>query len=207
GRPNDVPSAFHVDKVQSLITTYASDPFSVDVHFPERDGKPFVVIAIPAGIKTPVACKADLTDGERQLLRLDDVYCRTLNSNNTPSTAKAGWKDWRSITDVCFENREADIGRFIRRHIGGINSEAVRSLMDAMGKSLEPKPTLVDISNRYIDESLERFDSVVSERNLELPAHGFWEVSLVIDGPLGEFSANREFLNLLESSNPDLTGW
>jgi hypothetical protein len=27
-------------------------------------------------------------------------------------------KDWRDIFDRCFENREADIGRFLRRHSG-----------------------------------------------------------------------------------------
>jgi hypothetical protein len=52
------------------------------------------------------------------VIRVGDVYCRTLNANGTASTAIAQPTDWRDIFDRCFENREADIGRFLRRHSG-----------------------------------------------------------------------------------------
>lgn len=206
-RPADVKAAFHLDKLQTLITRHASEPFDVEVHYPERDGQQFVVVAVPAGVKTPVACKADLIHEGDKLLSRDDVYCRTLRSNNTPSTSKASWKDWGAIMDVCFESREADIGRFVRRHISGLNPEIIASLADALGKAARPEPGAEEMALKFLETSAVRFDSIVQARNVELPPHGYWEASLVIVGDVPSFSANQEFLNLLDSCNPDLTGW
>lgn len=52
-----------------------------------------------------------------------------------------------------------------------------------------------------------RYDSVVKERKLTLPEHGVWEVALLFIGEVPQHSANKDFLNLLDSSNPDYTGW
>ena len=92
--PDDVEALFHVDKIQGLITRFSSEAFEVEIGFPEKDGQKYPVIKIPSGIKTPVAAKSDLTLGQTKLISTNDVYVRTLNSNNTPSSAKANWKDW-----------------------------------------------------------------------------------------------------------------
>jgi hypothetical protein len=206
-RPEDVKACFHADKIQGMIARYASDPFSIAIHFPDRDGKPFPVLAVPPGVKIPVACKADLHVGGTRFLSADEVVCRTLRSNNTPSTARVSWKDWGQIMDVCFENREADIGRFLRRHLTGVAPEAIRSLAGALyeGEQYGPKPReiLIDILN----QSNDRFLHLVDERNLELPTHGYWEAVLLIVGAVPTHVANSNFLNLLDSSNPDYTGW
>lgn len=207
GRPDAVNETFHGDKIQSLISRFSSEPFDVDVYYPERDEKLFVVIAIPSGVRTPVACKSDLIEQGNKLLSRDDVYCRTLRSNNTPSTSKASWKDWGAIMDVCFENREADIGRFVRRHITGLNQETLEALADALGKAARTEPGGEEIALEFMDASLARFNTVVEERKVTLPEHGYWEVGLVIVGNVPAFSANLDFLNLLNSSNPYLTGW
>ena len=62
--PQDVEAAFHIDKIQALISRYASEPFEVSVEFPEREGQPYPVISIPPGVKTPVAAKADLRSAD-----------------------------------------------------------------------------------------------------------------------------------------------
>ena len=59
----------------------------------------------------------------------------------------------------------------------------------------------------YLDQSEERFRTVVHERALKLPDHGAWEVTLLLIGHVPKHSANRGFLNLLSSSNPNYTGW
>ena len=143
--PQNVREDFHIDKVQALISKYASEPFEVSVEFLEREGQLYPVIIIPPGVKTPVAAKSDLQSSDgKALISVNDVYTRSLHSNNTPSTTKAIWKDWPSILEVCFDNREADIGRFLRRHLGGLTPEIVRELSGALASGLQPEVTTED---------------------------------------------------------------
>jgi hypothetical protein len=72
---------------------------------------------------------------------------------------------------------------------------------------MEPEPTLEDLLRRYLQESEERYESVVLERKLKLPEHGTWEVALLFIGDVPPHTVNRDFLNLLDSNNPDYTGW
>src|SRR5271165_6465654 len=85
----------------------------------ERDGVEHPVIVVPDVVRVPVAAKPDLMNASRKtLIRLGDVDFRTLASNGTVSTAAARPSDWRDIMEICFDNRKADIGRFLRRHLG-----------------------------------------------------------------------------------------
>ena len=207
--PQNVKAAFHIDKIQALISRYASEPFEVSVEFPERGGQPYPVLVVPLGVKTPVAAKADLlSDDRKALISIHDVYIRSLRSNNTPSTTKATWKDWPSILEVCFDNREADIGRFLRRHLGGLTPEVVQGVLGSIASGLQPEVTTEEHLQRYLQESAERYSIVVEERGVQLPPHGAWEVGLLFIGDdIPSHSANQDFLNLLKASNPHYTGW
>lgn len=205
--PSNVHNSFNLDKIQAIVSRYASEPFEITVMFPTREGQAYPVIEIPPGIKTPVAAKADLILNGKKLITTDDVYTRTLRSNNTPSTAKVGWKEWSKVVEVCFDNREADIGRFLRRHLIGASSTSLQELMVALTQGREPAPTADEVAIRLLDDGNTRFKNVLSQRNVALPDHGAWEVALVISGSLGQFTANRDFLNLLDSTNPNYTGW
>ena len=210
--PPNVKTAFHIDTIQALISKYASESFEVSVEFPEREGQPYPVITVPTGVQTPVAVKSDLwfknSKGENQkLISVDDVYIRSLESNGTPSTTKARGKDWPKILDVCFDNREADIGRFLRRHLGGLTPEVVQEFLGAMAGGLQPEETPEDHLRKYLQESGERYSTVVAERGVQLPPHGVWEVGLLFIGDIPSHSANQAFLNLLNVNNPHYTGW
>lgn len=205
--PADIRSVFHIDKIQGLVSRFSSEPFEVAVEFPERGGQIYPVIVVPPGVKTPVASKSDLRLDDARLISTDDVYVRSLRANNTPSTTKASWKDWPTIVEVCFDNREADIGRFMRRHLSGLKPEMVREFAAAIAKGIEPEISVEDLLNQYLQEGTGRFNKVIAERAVSLPEHGTWEVALVVLGNVPTHSANREFLNLLDSSNPDYTGW
>src|SRR5271163_3674869 len=114
--PVDIRSAFHVDKIQAIVSRYTSELFEVAVGFGQRDGMEHPVIVVPEGVRFPIAAKADLTNvGGKVLVGVGEVYFRTLGSNGTVSTVAARPSDWRNIMEICFENREADIGRFLRR--------------------------------------------------------------------------------------------
>jgi len=153
-----------------------------------------------------VASKSDLVapDGTK-FIRAGDVYCRTLNANGRASTAVAQPKDWRDIFDRCFENREADIGRFLRRHLGS-SAEGLLSF------GAKPHVTLKAQTLSSLDEGIDHFVRAASGRNLTGAAHQIangakFEAALIID-PLkkGELPT-AIFRQTLASSNPNLTGW
>jgi Putative DNA-binding domain len=205
--PSNARQIFHIDKIQGMVAKYSSDPFEVAVEFPKRDGQDFPVIIIPTGIKTPVATKKDLRPNENYLIRIDTVYVRSLSSNNTPSTTQAKSKDWNRLIEVCFDNREADIGRFIRRHLGSIGAEQLNSLATVFTENLKPQVSNEDLLRDYIQESEQHYKQALTNRNVALPEHGAWEVGLILKGEVPHHSTNQEFLNLLNASNPDYTGW
>ncbi|MEW6616008.1 MAG: ATP-binding protein [Thermodesulfobacteriota bacterium] len=205
--PTNVREKFHIDKIQGLVSRFASEPFEVIVEFPQKESQGYPVIIIPTDVKTPVATKSELVVNSRKLIKADTVYLRSLRANNTPSTTEASWKDWPKIVEVCFDNREADIGRFLRRHLGGLNPEIVGEFASTILKKTESEPTIEDLLRGYLQESAERFESVILERKLKLPEHGDWEVALLFIGKVPQHSANRDFLNLLDSNNPRYTGW
>lgn len=206
--PADVKAAFNIDKIQGIVAKYSSEPFEISVEFPEREGHIYPVIVVPQGIKSPVAAKSDLRDHEgNSLIRCDDVYVRSLNSNNTPSTTKATRNDWPKILDICFDNREADIGRFLRRHLGSLTPDIVNEIALGLKRGTESKKTAEDVLKEYLQECEERYHEEVKERDLSIPKHGYWEVGLILQGECQSFSADENFINLLNSSNPSYTGW
>ena len=205
--PQDVKAKFHHDKIQGFVSRFASEPFEVGIEFPELNGQLYPVIAVPPGVKTPVAAKSDLIVNNAKLVAAGDIYVRSLRANNTPSTSKAGWQDWPTLVETCFDNREADIGRFLRRHLGGLTPEALQEFGAAISRANRPKETTEDSLRRLLQESEARYKIAVDERKVELPDHGTWETALVLIGDVPNYGANREFLNLLDSSNPDYTGW
>lgn len=205
--PLDVRTSFHIDKIQGYVTKFASDSFEVAVEFGERDGQIYPVIVVPSGIKTPVAAKNNLLLDNKKLIAIDDVYVRSLTANNTPSTTKASWKDWSALTDVCFDNREADIGRFLRRHLIGVTPETLTALAAALAVRGDKKLSSEELIGGYLQESEQRYQAVVAERNLSFPPHGTWEVGLVLLGDVPPHQATPQFLNLLAASNPNYTGW
>lgn len=137
--PADVIDAYHPDKIQGLISKYSSDSFEVGVEYPEKDGIKYPVLIVPDGVKNIVTAKADLKDEKGELLiATHDVYIRSLRSNNTPSTTRPTWRDWPNIVQILFDNREADIGNFLRRHLSG---GALESLRMILGPPEPPPPT------------------------------------------------------------------
>jgi hypothetical protein len=201
--PDSPETLFHPDRIQGWVTKYSSDPFEVGFHFPQREGIKHPVLIVPGGVKNVVACKADLIDeksGEK-LIAAHDIYIRSLLSNNTPSTTKPTWKDWPSVIQVCFDNREADIGNFFRRHLRGLSGDEIIS---AIGPTAKKKD---EVAKDFYEKSLVRYDEVIAERELTPPEHGYCGCALIINGEIPEYRANKDFLRMLYASNPNYTGW
>ena len=192
-------------------------PFEVAVTFGERDSQEYPVVVVPEGVRSPVAAKADLFAGEKRLIQLGDVYFRTLNANGTPSTAKARPQDWPDIVEVCFENREADIGRFLRRQLGTGRDAAtfiaaLQELGLATALSQPSTPALRDRCVALLDFGEQRFRLMLGTRSLDSDEKavvdaGAWSIALVIDPPRADALPDQVFRATLASSNPQYTGW
>jgi hypothetical protein len=193
--PADVRSAFHVDEIQALVVKYASEPFEIAVEFVEHNGLTHPVIVVPPGVRTPVAAKAGLKaekDGKPiWLIGENDVYFRTMESSGVVASAKILWKDWRDLVEICFDNREADIGRFLRRHLAGVDPA---TLAVAMGANAPVQESIKDRLKALLADGLNRFKTDVHDRGIKLPPHGSWEVALIIDGELPSLKLD-EFAN------------
>jgi hypothetical protein len=211
--PANIRDAFHVDVIQAIVSRYASELFEIGVGFSRRDGIDHPVISIPAGIRTPVAAKRNLLDGGRALIRNGAVYFRTLAANGTASTAEARPEDWRDIVEICFDNREADVGRFLRRQLGG-DVATIAAVLREIGfaANSSPPPTLGQTAYALLDDGESHFQTALESRTLNpeaqrLSAAAAWSVALVIDPSKMEARPDRAFASTIASSNPKLTGW
>jgi hypothetical protein len=214
-RPPNVRSTFHTDKVQGLISRYASERFEVSVVFGQRERHEYPVIVVPEGVKSPVAAKDNFSDDNKNvLIRKGAVYFRTLDANGTPSTAEARPEDWPKIVEICFNNREADIGRFLRRQLAGHDIASLLSALGdlGLGQSTSPAPTLKDRAEALLHYGLQRFDRALAERKLNKDERavvdaGSWQVGLVIEPGNDKRLPDQVFFRTIASSNPQYTGW
>jgi hypothetical protein len=211
-RPKSVRATFAQDEIQALVSRFASDPFEVLVQYINLDfagtNAEFPVICAPSGVRRPVAMKSELkaSDSQKPLIPLNAVYVRTLSSNNTVSTANAQWRDWDRLIDVCFDNREADLGRFVRRHLSELDLSVLSTALT--GTVAPPKVDASTVCESWMGEGHAAFERAVKRSGMELPNVGGFEIAVVIDGGLIEgIDANRSMLNLITTANRHLTGW
>ncbi|QQO14020.1 ATP-binding protein [Bradyrhizobium diazoefficiens] len=205
--PPGVRAKFHQDDIQGLISRYANEPFEVHVALSEREDRVYPVISVPQGVRVPVAVKTSLIDAGSKLLEVGDVYFRTLAANGTPSTAKARPQDWRDILEICFDNREADIGRFLRRQLAG------GDLVEALGgQPTQPVDKLRERCAAILSSGEASFGKATAERGLDADEQPLldgltWEVALAIHPAKAGALPDRNFFSAFAASNPKYTGW
>ncbi|MCA3511634.1 MAG: ATP-binding protein [Rhodobacter sp.] len=208
--PADPRQSFHADQIQDIVSRYSVESFDVEVLYPELEGKAYVVIVVPAGVRIPVAVKRDLfeeTDKGNNLLTCNDIYFRTLNANNTVSSAKVTHKDLPELMRICLNNQEADIGGFFRRHLGSIDRNIFQELVGFLSTPSPVDPTWEERLVALLDKGERHCLAALSGRGITPIPHGTFEVSLILDGQVPSQANITEFLRLLDASNPKLTGW
>ena len=202
--PPNLRKTFHIDVVQAIVTKFASQSFEVTVEYGQRDGQDYPIILVPSGVETPVASKSDLTAvADSSNIKSDTVYVRTLNANNTVSSAPVRAKDLDKLVKTCFDNREADIGAFFRRHIGQFEE------LGFFGGSPRPRdPTPIEQVKSFLDVGQEHFQAALKRYLQVLPSgKGTREAAIVIAGDLPAYVLNDKFLWQLQSQKPNHTGW
>ena len=207
----NVDELYHVDTIQGLVSRYANSPFEVEVAIHQRDGQPHPVIVVPEGVRVPVVVKRDLVaTGGKKLLEVGDVYFRTLLSNGTPSSARILPSDYPELLEICFENREADIGRFLRRHLSSVEGPVVEALMGTGNAEVIKRRR--ERSFAVIDNGIDAFQAAVDQRNLVSELNRLEDpltmrVGLVLDPPKPGELPTKEFMNRISASNPHYSGW
>jgi len=212
-RPANVRATFNVDAVQGIISKYSHEQFEVKVGFAERDGLEYIVIGVPEGVRSPVAAKRDLNDANNKaLIREHAVYFRTLGSNGTPSTSVAMRADWSELVEICFENREADFGRFLRRQIGHDGLAQFRAIASDAHVASPPAVPLETRARDAMSLAQQRREEAIKKRKLSSDEStvlhfGSWEVALVISPSLDADDSSMEFFQTIAGANPHYTGW
>jgi hypothetical protein len=210
--PPDVRAAFHLDKIQGLVSRHSAEMFEIGVAFGMRDGREYPIIKIPEGVLWPVAVKADLMDATnaKKLVRHGEVYFRTLRANGTVSTAAARPEDWREIADICFENREKDFGRLLRRYMGSPHTASFLQSLQQHGVS--SPPPIRQRAIELLDEGEKHFRQALSGRKLTrieqaVVNAGSFSVALVVNPPHADALPDRVFMSKIGAANPQYTGW
>lgn len=203
--PSDVRAVFHVDRVQGIVGQFASETFPVDVQFGERDSKTYPVVSVPSGVRTPVVAKRDCGPPGKPLIKDHAVYVRSLSSNNTVSSSEARRADWERLLQICFDNREADIGAFVRRHLSAINLDRLLPMLSQMSST--PLPSAIDSAKKLLLDGYKRFEEAMAERQLPIPNYGFRETAVSIEGEVPKQSPTLSFLNRLFVARPQHPGW
>ncbi len=202
---------YHPDAIQRIVSRYASQAFEVGVTTVPRDGRKHPVVTVEEGVRVPVVVKSDLkVNGGKFLLRERDIYFRTLGANGTPSTANILPGDFPDLLDICFDNREADIGRFFRRQLGAADIGQLASILQ--GLTTPSASELRQRTGKALDEGERLFAEAIARRPLPddqtnvldlLTMH----VAIVLQPEQLDALPTREFLNRLDASNPQYTGW
>jgi hypothetical protein len=200
---------YHADVIQGLISKYCASPFEVEIEVGQKNGRSVLVVSVPVGVKTPTMIKSPLINtGGAKLLEISQIYFRTLNSNGTASSACLAPKDIEDLMEICFENREADIGRFLRRHMtGAAFQEYLHSQSNAV-----PVLSLKDKAWAVVDDGLSRLAKAIATKPLpkeqEYLINAFsTTVGLYFDPQKVDAIPSRKFLDSIRSRNPQLTGW
>jgi hypothetical protein len=128
----NLSDAFHVDKINEVVGRFAIPKFEVRVNLKLYQGTVHPEIVIPGGIQSPVISRT----GFEKELRQNAVYVRTISNGRPSSCEPMTAADWDKLMRICFDNREADVGRFLRRHLPDIFAQI--GAMPRVEGALEP---------------------------------------------------------------------
>lgn len=193
--PKSVREIYHSDNLCPCIAKFAKPLFEVRVKFEKKNEPEHPIIEVPSGVRSPVVIKS--TDKEKKVFsRQNMVITRTLANQTFSSSEPQTPEDWDDLIQTCFDNREADIGRFFRRHLIPIQRE-----MD----SLDSKSPAVQILDESAKSFSNRLDAWSKKFQFDKPQiYGLREVAFWIDGKIQSIDC---FLDKMLVAQPRLSPW
>lgn len=227
GRPTDVRAAFHADKIQRIVKEFCLPPFEANLVHGVLGDDAFPVVTVPAGVRFPAIARKtlpSLVEGKPPVIRQHAVYVRSVNNGIIESVEPRSAADRETLLQTCFDNREAEIGRFLQRHAPALVREIrspsdqppaiVTSTAPTASKPSPPQPSSTPTQNAAVEilrDGQQRFEKRVQflhdQRQAQLSERKGWrEVAVVCDGPVHPVPASR-ILEELFTRHPRFTGW
>lgn len=109
------------------------------------------------------------------------------------------------MMEICFNNREADVGTFIRRQLSGLDAvKLVEALQSVLVTAKAPTPAEVLIS--YMDEMYSRFLKRQEKCEPRPPKTGVRESAAIILGEFVEPDLSRQYMTRFLQV-PHYSGW
>lgn len=226
GRPADLVAAYHPDTLQKLVPDFIEPAFPISVDFVKRDGQEFPVVVVPAGVRSPAMARQGVKNTKGEIvLRQHAVYVRSANNNVVQSTEPQSVQDWDELMEICFNNREADVGRFMRRHLGGVLDELGLKLKSEQAAKVAPAPALPSTPTPeappapasparspdvVLDEGATKFAARVAylrKQGTAIPEQKTWrESAVVLTGPVRPL-VGQHILHAVFPRHPQHSGW
>ncbi|GLH74915.1 hypothetical protein GETHLI_34170 [Geothrix limicola] len=192
--PSNLRVSYDADAINKLIVEFSSDPFGVEVCYPDVDGVEVAVLRIPGGVKNPAVTKKSI--GVTKLLEGDTIYCRSMRGGQV-SSVKANHRDLGEILERCMRNRELDIGTFVRRHWEDLTRE-VSSLQSPPERRLD----------EFVGTCLSKFGQRLVDHNLKrIPMPGQLAVGVAWDGRLPDTNSTEHYFTRMIMAHPQKGGW
>lgn len=205
--PLNVRQEFHIDKIQGLLSKYLSKKIEIRIEFRSKSADiEHPIIIVPSGVTTPIYLKCDIREKDKTLLNANKIFVRSLNSNNTISSAEPKGDDWDKLIKKCLDNKEADIAKFFKRHFTSDQLNALRQFF-----SLSQSPPSFNSSSHtktklLLDDGHISFQNSIQGRNIDLPSQGSWEVAF-FPNEVVRIPLDNKLLKTLYTVNPRYIGW
>jgi len=151
--------AYHTDRVNEIVGRYAVPKFEVVVAFKKYGAQVHPELTISGGIQSPVISRS----GFEKELRQNAIYVRTISNGQPSSCEPMTAADWEKLMRICFDNREADIGRFMRRHLGDI-LEQIGTVVQGSGRSPTAKACPEQAALEFLETTRRRLESRWKEK-------------------------------------------
>ena len=111
----DVREIYSIDFVLLLLHRYCSSTFPVTLNFWKKDGLEYPVFNVGSGVKKIIGIKKPLMMGDKMLIQQNVAYVRAFKAGKF-ETKMAEYDEMNFMMEICIDNREANIARFMRRH-------------------------------------------------------------------------------------------
>ncbi|MET3836154.1 hypothetical protein ABIB58_001495 [Brevundimonas sp. UYEF29] len=197
--PSDPRSLFNDDVIQGLVSRHLTPAIPVEVRFVRNGEIDHPVLIIPTGVRTPAVLKKAIGTAPK-----DTVYVRTLHGSGVVSTAPACAADWPVLMQICFDNREADIAGFIRRHLASSDLGALTALLPSAPRADD----LAEITVKAMARGRKRYEKAMAQE--PVPAAGLdwgrFEIAVVADPPQTARPADQTDRRALAGSDPNFGG-
>jgi hypothetical protein len=185
-------AAYTPDTVNSVVLAYAEPSFHCDVNIVgAADGVQYPVISIPGGHRAPIKAKRDGPNG--QIVSQNFYYIRRPGPQSEPPQNGG---EWDVLIRRCISNARDDLLNQIRSVLSG-----------AAGG--EPPPDELDVTTRWLDSSIARWQEVIEGLADESPArfaNGHFAVAYQLIGNLDELRG-RQLLEAIDHGTVRHTGW